>query len=356
MRPVVVQVVQELAPGGIQVLVLELERLLSADVDMHVVSLESKVEQLMLWPRAASLGRRLHALDKPPGSDLATVLSLARLLRKLGAVSVHTHHIGPLIYGGLATRLAGIRRLVHTEHDAWHLQSRRRRRLQSIALATLRPRLIADAPTVAAALVKAIPSSRPRVILNGIDTRRFRPGDRQAARMHFDLPLPRPLIGSAGRLEPVKGHMLLIDAFATLPADIHLAIAGDGTMRSDLEDRALTLGVSERCHFLGHVDDMEAFYRALDVFCLPSQAEGLPLALLEAQSCGVPAVATAVGAVCEVLAPNTSIAVEPGDPAALARALLCALDRRGAGSPRRFVVDAYDAGAMAQAYHSLLAA
>ena len=356
MRPVVVEIVQELTPGGIQVMVLELERLLAADVDMHIVSLESTVERLALWPRAASLGRQLHALDKPQGNDVATVLSLTRLLRRLDAVSVHTHHIGPLLYGGLAARLAGVRRLVHTEHDAWHLKSQRRRRLQAAALATLRPRLIADAATVASALVEAIPSSRPQIIRNGIDTMRFRPGDQRAARQLFALPLVNPLIGSAGRLEPVKGHMLLIDAFATLPATFHLAIAGDGSMRPQLQERAGALGIGERCHFLGHIDDMEAFYRALDVFCLPSQAEGLPLTLLEAQSCGLPAVATAVGGVREVLAPNASIAVEPGNPAALANGLLCAIDRHGGTSPRRFIAEAFDARTMAQAYHTLLAA
>ncbi|MBK8175954.1 MAG: glycosyltransferase [Rhodospirillales bacterium] len=357
MRPVVVEVVQELEPGGIQVMVLELERLLAGDVEVHVVSLENTIERLTaLWPRVSSVGPRLHALAKPPGRDFSTVLTLARLLHRIGATAVHTHHIGPLLYGGLAARLAGVRRLVHTEHDAWHLQSRRRRTLQTAALALLRPHLIADAAMVASALVAAIPSSRPIIIANGIDTTRFRPGNQLAARRVLGLPLATQLIGSAGRLEPVKGHKLLIDAIARLPDTFELAIAGDGSMRAALQEHAIALGVDERCHFLGHTDNMEAFYQSLDVFCLPSEAEGLPLALLEAQSCGIPAVATDVGAVREVLAPDVSIAVEPGNAEALAAGLVRAFERRNHATLRPFIIDGYDAGAMAAAYRAVLAA
>lgn len=273
MRQPVVQVVQELAPpGGIQVMALELQRWLAPTLDVHVVSLEGTVARLCAsWPRVAALGDRLHGLDKPPGVDWRTVMRLTRLLREISPIAVHTHHIGPLLYGGLAARLAGVRRLVHTEHDAWHLGVPRRRRLERVALALLRPCLVADAQNVADALLRAVPSSRPRIVPNGIDTSAFSPGDRTAARHAFGLPARAPLVGTAGRLEQVKGQDLLIAAMAELPPDVVLAIAGDGTCRAALEAQALGLG--GRVRFLGHVDDIATFYRALDVFCLPSRAK-----------------------------------------------------------------------------------
>lgn len=358
MKPAVVQVVQELAPpGGIQVMVLELRRWLEADFDVHVVSLEGTVERLCAsWPRVRALGDRLHGLDKPQRVDGATVLRLARLLRVISPIAVHTHHIGPLLYGGLAARLTGIRRLVHTEHDAWHLASPRRCRLERAALAVLRPCLVADAGTVAEALTHAIPSSRPLLIPNGIDTERFSPGDRVAARRALGLPVDIPLVGTAGRIEAVKGQDLLVAAMAGLPAEIGLAIAGDGSCRRALEAQAQALGLAGRVHFLGHVEDLPTFYRALDLFCLPSRAEGLPLAILEAQACGIPVVATAVGAVNEVAAPDASRLVPPEDKAALARALAAMLDCPPACDPRALVVARYDIRDMARAYQALLAA
>jgi len=354
-RPVLVQVVQELTPGGIQVMVLELERWLGAEFEVHVVSLEGTVDGLRsAWPRTASLGDRLHALAKAPGVHPATTLRLTRLLARLRPLAVHTHHIGPLLHGGLAARVACVRRLVHTEHDAWHLDSANHRRLQRAALALFRPRLVADAPAVAAALQRAIPSSRPRLIANGIDVERFTPGEPAVARRTFGLPQALRLVGTAGRLEHVKAQDLLIEAFAALPSDVGLAIAGDGSRRDELERLAAALGVRGRVHFLGHIEDMPAFYRSLDVFCLPSRAEGLPLALLEAQACGVPAVATDVGGVGEVLAPGISLGVPAGDVARLAAAIATVLARVTASDPRPFVLDGYGAPAMAAAYRRLL--
>lgn len=355
-RPAIVEVVQRLAPGGIEVLVLELERFLSLTFDVHVVSLEGdKAGLVPQWPRTAALGERLHTLDKRPGRDFTTLTALYRLLRRLAPIAVHTHHIGPLLYGGVAARLAGVRRLVHTEHDAWHLDQPRQRTLLGGALTLLRPRLVADAAAVAAQLTAALPSSRPRVIPNGIDTSAFSPGERLTARLRLGLPAGARLVGTAGRLEAVKGHDLLLDAFARLPADAVLAIAGDGSRREELGAIAARSGFGERILFLGHVADMPSFYRAIDVFCLPSSAEGMPLALLEAQACGTPAVVTDVGGMRELLASGACIAVPPHDPTRLAAAILERLERRPSKSPRPFIVANYDLSTVVASYRMLLA-
>jgi glycosyltransferase involved in cell wall biosynthesis len=356
MQPAIVEVVQRLAPGGIEVVVLELERFLSPTFDVHVVSLEGTSASLAAhWPRTAALGKHLHGLDKLPGRDVRTVARLYRLLRQLKPVAVHTHHIGPLVYGGLAARLAGVRRLVHTEHDAWHLDQPRQRSLLRVALGLLRPDLVADASAVASQLVDAIPSSRPRIIANGIDTASFSPGDTAAARSSLGLPADAPLIGTAGRLERVKGHDLLFDAFARLPADVELAIAGDGSRLEELSALAARAGFAGRVHFLGHVADMPSFYRAIDVFCPASSAEGLPLALLEAQACGVPAVVTDVGGMRDVLAAGISVAVPPGDAIRFAKAVLEQLERRPRPDPRPFIIAKYNLRTMAASYQLLLA-
>jgi glycosyltransferase involved in cell wall biosynthesis len=331
---------------------------LASTLDVHVVSLEGTVERLRAtWPRVASLGDRLHGLDKPPGIDPGTVVRLIRLLREISPMAVHTHHIGPLLYGGLAARLTGVQRLIHTEHDAWHLTTRRRRRLEGWALALLRPHLVADAHVVADALLKVAPRSRPQIVLNGVDTNCFSPGDKMSARLMLGLPETVRLIGTAGRLELVKGQDLLIEALAGLPKDVEIVIAGGGSCRGSLEGQALDLGLGGRVHFLGHIEDTATFYRALDLFCLPSRAEGLPLSLLEAQACGIPAIVTDVGGMREILAPCASCAVAPGDSARLAEALgrmLATTASAHVADPRPFIVERYDVRNMVDAYRALL--
>ncbi|MDB5360274.1 MAG: glycosyltransferase [Rhodospirillales bacterium] len=353
----VAQVVQHLQPGGIETIVLDLARLGASADEVHVISLEGRPETILAnWPRAGELSGRLHGMDKQPGVAPRLLMDLRRLFKRLNIDIVHTHHIGPLIYGGVAARLAGIRHVVHTEHDAWHLAGRRRRMVERLALSLARPALAADADIVADALRRAIPGCRPTVIWNGIDTDRFLPGDQHAARAALGLPLEGPIIGTAARLETVKGVDRLIEAFARLDTPATLAIAGSGSELANLTAQVTALGLDGRVNFLGRVDTMPRFYQALDVFCLASRHEGLPLSLLEAQASGVRAVALDVGGVRDALCPSTGYLIKDGDEAGLTTALDQAISLPCLTDPRDFVVASRNITAMVRGYDQLYAA
>lgn len=354
-KAVIVQIVQHLVPGGIETLTLELLRAAPPDTEVHIVSLEGNHdESLAKWPRLQSCSAQLHFLEKPPGFQPALFLRLARLLWQLKATAVHTHHMGPLLYGGLAARMCGISRWVHTEHDAWYLNAPKAKKLVSQCLRWLRPTLIADANNVAIAVQNAIPSARPGVIYNGIDTRRFIPGNSTLARQRLGLPDQGFMVGCAARLEHVKGIDLAIQAIARLPENYQLVIAGQGSQRELLGSLAQQLGVQHRVHFLGLVDDMTRFYQSLDIFCLPSRAEGLPLSALEAQACGIRTLVTRVGGTREALCPDTGLSVPPESPKMLANMMVKARQLPSPTSPRHFVVAARDLQDMAGQYFSLL--
>ena len=356
MSKVIVQVVQHLRPGGIEAMALELQRHAASGLVVHVASLEGEHDSaLAAWPRLGPPAARLHFLGKRSGIDPVLVWRLRGLLRRLRADAVHTHHIGPLLYGGLAARLAGTPRLVHTEHDAWHLSETRRRRLQATLVGLLRPHLVADALLVRDAAEAALPGHRYTVIGNGIDTHRFTPGDQDVARHALGLPRNVRLVGCAARLETVKGHVHLLRALTRLPADVHLALAGEGSLAGALGDETQALGIGARVHFLGNVEAMPDFYRALDLFCLPSLREGLPLSPLEAQACGVPCVLTDVGGNREALWSHDGTLVPAADEAALARALATRLNHAGHDDPRDFVVRQADVRGMTRAYETLYA-
>ena len=353
----VVQVVQHLKPGGIETMALDLSAFCESDEMTLIVSLEGDLKTaLRNWPRLQSISDKLIFLGKAPGLNLLLIIRLMRLFKRLKVNVVHTHHIGPLLYAGIAARLAGVDCLIHTEHDAWHLTNARRRNLQRWVIRMTHPLLVADAQSVATSMQHYLKLKNLRIIRNGIDTERFTPGDRTRARQILCLPQKVQLIGCSGRLEIVKGQEILIHALADLPPNAHLALAGTGSTEIMLRQLSKSLNLSDRVHFLGHVDEMPVFYQALDIFCLPSLNEGLPLSPLEAQACNIPAAVTDVGGASETLCPYSGALIPPENAAAMAstlRNMLVPKERNLQPCPRDFVRKQGDIHHMARSYSRL---
>lgn len=350
----IIHVVQHLAPGGLEVMALELARAQSATRPALVLSLDGERDAaIAAWPRLALQRDALVFMGKRPGLDARLPARLVALFRRLRPAAVHTHHAGPLLYAGAAARIAGVAHRIHTEHDAWHLADPRRRRVMRAALALAKPVLVADAPDVARAAQAAL-GIAPRVVRNGVDTARFAPRDRRAARAALGLPQDARIIGIAARLERVKGVDVAIAALPAVPGAI-LAIAGRGTEEAALRAQAAALGVADRVRFLGLVQDMPGFYAACDLACLPSRNEGLPLAALEAQACGVRLVASAVGGVATAADPDSARLVPAEDTTALAAALIGMLAAPGP-DPRPFVQRTASLDGAARAYLDLIGA
>ena len=162
---------------------------------------------------------------------------------------------------------------------------------------------VANSEAVREQTVRREGVSRERilVIANAVDMERFRPaapGERETLRAQFGFPATAPLIGCVANLRPVKGHEVLIEAFASVCARVpqaRLALVGEGPIETPLRERARALGVLDRLHFLGLRQDVPDLLRAFDVAVLASHSEGLSNALLEAMASGLPTVATAVG-------------------------------------------------------------
>lgn len=135
-------------------------------------------------------------------------------------------------------------------------------------------------------------------------------------------------LGFAARLEVGKGPLILIEAFARVRAETALAslsIAGTGPQEQAVRARAVALGVSGACEFPGAYtssEDKSAFMQRLDVFVLPTLAEGTPNSIIEAMAHGLPVIASAVGGIPDLITAETGILVPPGDADALAEAIL----------------------------------
>jgi glycosyltransferase involved in cell wall biosynthesis len=164
------------------------------------------------------------------------------------------------------------------------------------------------------------PAQRIDSVPTGVDAKRYRPGDRAAARAALKLPLEEMLVGIVATLRDWKGHEYLIDA---LPQGARLVIVGDGPRRQILENHVDARGVRARTIFAGDQTDVVPWLQALDIFVLPSYAnEGVPQALIQAMMAGLPCITTHAGSIAE-LARNgeTALVVATKDADAIRAAL-----------------------------------
>jgi glycosyltransferase involved in cell wall biosynthesis len=167
---------------------------------------------------------------------------------------------------------------------------------------------------------------RVRVVYDGVDSRVFHPGSTTEARARLGLDAAGPIVLFVGNLLPVKGLDVLVEACVRLKANgtrFTCLLIGQGPQRRSLERQIARDGLGDCVRLLGSVahDRLGDWYRAADIFVLPSRSEGVPVVLLEAAACGATFVASRVGGIPEIAHLAPSLLVPPDDPAALAKAL-----------------------------------
>jgi sugar transferase (PEP-CTERM/EpsH1 system associated) len=259
-------------------------------------------------------------LHKADGHDPKTFARLVGLLRRLRPDVVHTRNWSAFD-GILAGRLAGVRRIAHGEHGREFADPHGRNRRRKVLRRLFAP-LVDSFTTVSDDLRRwlidevRIRAAKVVRIHNGVDIARYSPGDREESRAAIGIAPGRTVVGTVGRLNPVKGQATLIQAFARLAStDAVLVIAGDGPCRDELQQCASRLGLGDRVRLLGERHDVPRVLRALDVFVLPSIAEGISNTVLEAMATGLPVVATRVGGNPELIAHGTTGRLVPPENA-----------------------------------------
>ncbi|MEI7703975.1 MAG: glycosyltransferase [Deltaproteobacteria bacterium] len=306
-------------------------------------------------PAILALGAPAVLVQGRQGLDPVLPFRLARWIRASQADLLHTHHLGPFIYGVAAARLAGVPH-VHTEHSH-HIYDSGRRRAVGRSMDGLAD-VVAVSEEVAAWRHSTL-GRRCAVILNGVSMPPVTTLDRRAsARGAMGVDDGDVVVGCVARLAPEKDHSTLLRALhAALPSapSLRLVVVGDGPERPAIESLAAELGVASRVVLLGSRSDVSDLLPGMDLFTLSSRNEGLPLALLEALAAGVPAITTAVGEMPRVLSGGGGYTVPAGDPGALSQALVrAALEpewRQEVGRAGRAMVHAtYSMDSMADAY------
>lgn len=274
-------------------------------------------------------GIEIVRLGVPPRKYLLERAKVARLLRERQPAVVHTHgYRVDVVDAGVARRI-GIA-TVATVHGftggdgknrfyEW-LQLRALKCMDSVVAVS---RALADhleSQGVSADRLHTVPNAYVRLT---------EPLEREAARRALGVGDRQFRVGWVGRLSYEKGPDVFLQALAKVKAlPFTVSIFGSGPERQRLEKRANQLGVNDRIQWHEMIKDAARYFRAFDLLVLSSRTEGTPMVLLEAMAVGVPAIATDVGGVPDLLSPREGVLVPPGDAEAIADAMRSAFDDR----------------------------
>ncbi|MFT6399648.1 MAG: glycosyltransferase involved in cell wall biosynthesis [Bradymonadia bacterium] len=280
-------------------------------------------------------------------------LRLAKEIEQRKIDVLHSHHLGPYLYGAVAATMARVAH-VTTEHSR-EAYDHVRRRLLGRSMSKM-ARVVTVSRELADWRVENF-GCDPEVILNGVTVPRLDPSARAMARKHFAEP-DEFIIGCVARFSAEKDHSTLLHAFRKVvdaEPRARLVLIGWGPEEERLGALIRTLGLEDRVTNLGRRDDVEVLVHGFDVVTLSSVREGLPLALLEGMAVGVPAVGTEVGEIERLVEGGCGIVVPPSNPDELAQAyLVYATDShrrlQDGQNARRRVEERYSAVAMTGAY------
>ena len=333
-RLLIAHVVYRFDVGGLENGVVNLLNRLPADRFRHAVVAMTEITEFRRRVQRDDV--QYVSLHKAPGHGARLWPALYRQFRSLRPDVVHTRNLAPL-EASVPAWLAGVPVRVHGEHgwDVGDLDgSNRAHRLTRRLYRPFVSHYIALSRHIEEYLRTAIGVAPGAItqIYNGVDTLRFLPPQGQRSPIEGS-PFNDPrlwVVGTVGRLAGVKDQAALIHALARLQranADarerMRLAIVGDGPLRDELKRLAQAEGVADSVWMPGARSDVAQVMAGLDVFALPSLAEGISNTLLEAMSCARPVVASGVGGNLELIEPGVSgMRVTPGDAAALDAALL----------------------------------
>jgi len=360
----VLHVIQNLNYGGMERVLSDIA--LCADrerFEMHVLCLR----YLGRFANGLDQVATLHVADPMRRGSMLWPRALANQIGSIGPDVVHSHS-GVWYKATFGARLAGVPLVVHTEHGRAKPDPIWNRLVDRVGAART-DAVVAVSAALAEDLARslAIPKRKLLIIPNGVDTATYCPrADTGRLRGELGLAPDRPIIGSIGRLEPIKGYDVMIEAFNRLRLrgghnDAVLVIAGEGSERPALQQIVRAHNLDDSVFLLGWRDDVLDMHSAFAFFTMASRSEGTSISLLEAMSAGLPPVVTEVGGNAAVLGLELrDRLVPPEDPSALASAWAKLLGdprrlERDRVAARRRIIEAFGLDAMVRAYERLYA-
>jgi glycosyltransferase involved in cell wall biosynthesis len=367
----VMHILGNFGPGGAEMGVVRLIRSFQSDDIIHsVCSISSNTLLKELLPD----GTNLYTLGIE-GACYTAFSSLLRLFKKTKTDIAHVNNLAPWFDVALGSKLAGCK-CIETFHGIEEKLIKfpvwRRGLLRTACALSTRVTAVSESSKDLLVELSGIKKHEIEVIPNGVDTDIFCPplsyDDKKQIRANLNLPEDRFLIGCVSALRPVKGHEGLMRAFAlflsnnrdsAVHENANLVLVGDGPLFSELRIFSRQLGIEDKVVFMGRRNDVQDILRAIDVFVLNSETEGMSYAVLEAMSSGLPVIASAVGANIELVNHGAEgYLVSHGDVESLAGYVIklgndeSLLSKMGKNA-REKIIKAYSLGKMVSSYKDL---
>lgn len=262
-----------------------------------------------------------------PVADGRSIVALAALIRRGRFDLVHTHSTKAGLLGRLAARARPATRVVHSPHGFYFLNfeapwPRAAYRAMERGLGRLTHRLIALSTGEQALAATVVAPAKVRLIPNSFE--RFTPLPAAEARVRLGLPPAAPVVGTTARFTRQKAPFDIVEAFAAIhqaQPDVRFVWINDGELRAAVLRRLAERGLLEATALPGYVPNARELLPAMDVFLHLARWEGIPYAVMEAMTAGVPVVGAAAIGTSDLIEDRvTGRLIPPGDPAAAARA------------------------------------
>ena len=241
-------------------------------------------------------------LSRRPGPfDSKLFRELYSILREKKIDIIHSHN-GCSSYAAFAGRLARGKGIIHTDHGRL-VPDRKAAIVEDRVSALMIDRFVGVSPELTEYLATTVKVSRKKLItiINGVDVNKFKPlvhDERKALRRKLGFTEGDKIIGTVCRLDPIKNLDFLISCIPAIMESVseaRLVIVGDGPVRESLMRYVKTLGLGSRVVFLGQKEEVENILPIFDIYACTSLSEGTSMTILEAMSCGLPVIASAVG-------------------------------------------------------------
>lgn len=358
--PLIVHLVYRLDFGGLETVLVEcINRIPRTRYRHAVVCLTGYTD---FARKIAQPGVEIYSLNKAPGLGLGTHVVLWKLLRRLRPTILHTYNLAAVEYAFTAA-LAGVPVRVHAEHGRDLSDPEGLNQKHNMLRRLLIPFIDMYVPVSRdlqrwLSTAVGVPDAKNLLINNGVDTQQFSCAAPAAAPSHDAL----FVVGTVGRIQDVKNHKGLVEAFLRLRerlphqrARLRLHIIGDGPLMAALRGQVAAAGLDDCVWLPGARTDVATCMAAFSVFVLPSFAEGTPVTLLEAMASGLPVVASRVGGIPDVIGTGCGVLVGPSDYDAIAAALAAyceqpALAALHGAAGRQIVEQRYSVAAMLGEY------
>jgi glycosyltransferase involved in cell wall biosynthesis len=325
----VLHLVTSLEVGGAQHNMLQGLPRLDPEKYEHVIC--SIMDRMQMAEQFRKVGIEVYSLGLKRKTDLAVALRLRSFLRQLRPDVMHTYLLHGNVLGRIVGRLTGVPSIISSELTIG--QARIWGRIATKLTNPLTDAVEVNSVTGGEAAIKdlGVPRAKLEVVLPGLDLGEFESTvDRDSVRADLGVSSDKHLVLYIGRLRPVKGVKYGIEAFSKALSQnpgLHMALAGEGAQREELQALVGTLGISDNVSFLGVRNDLPKLLAAADSVLMPSLTEGFPRVAVEAMAASKPVIATEVGGVPEAITHGESgILVQPRDIDSMSVALLSLVD------------------------------